>query len=95
MRTNEVSNSVQPLAQRERLQKVASGESVRWRELLLLLLGVSQFFLGALALVVLGPGVSSVFLLASGVLFVALAIWQVLNARIDTIWEVVSSTKRS
>ena len=95
MGTYEVSDSGQRLAQQERLRKVASGKSIRWRELLLLLLGVMQFFLGALALLVLGAGASSIFLLASGGLFIALAIWQVLNARIDAIWEVVNSARPS
>jgi hypothetical protein len=93
MRTCEVPGSGQALARRERLRKVASGKSVQWREATILLLGALQFFLGALALLVLGASTSSIVLLATGVLSSALALWLVLNARIDAIWALVNSDK--
>ena len=83
------------LTDRERLWKTASGKSVRWREMTLLLLGALQFFLGAATLLILGASAVSILPLASGVLFVALAIWLIVNARIDAIWEFVSSGKAS
>lgn len=91
MRAHEQAGSGQSLAQRERLRKVAAGKSVRWRELLILLLGMMQFFLGATALVFLGASAASILPLAMGVLFVALASWIILNARIDAIWQFVNS----
>jgi len=93
MRANEVAGSGLSLAQRERLRSVASGKSVRWREWLILLLGMMQFFLGGAALLVLGASAVSILPLAMGALFVALAIWLILNARIDAIWEFVNSGK--
>ena len=81
------------LADRERLWKVASGKSIRWREMTILLLGGLQFFLGAVALLVLGVSPASILPLATGALFVALGIWQILNARIDAVWELVRSDR--
>ncbi len=93
MRAHEAAGSGQPLAQRERLRKVAAGKSVRWRESLVLLLGMMQFFLGGASLLVLGASAGSILLLATGALSVALAIWLILNARIDAIWAFVNSSK--
>lgn len=91
MHTDDVSGFGQELAQRERLGKVASGKSVRWRETTVLLLGAAQFFLGATALLVLGASTTSIILLAIGVLSIALAIGMILNARIDAVWAFVNS----
>ena len=81
------------LAELERLRQVASGKSVRWREMGILLLGWLAFLLGALALVFLGASTSSILLLAVGVLSLVIAFSQILTARIDAIWKFVNSDK--
>lgn len=95
MHAHGVTGSRQTLAEIERLREVASGNSVRWREMTMLLLGWLQFLLGALVLVVIGASTSSIFLLAVGVLFLVIAYSQILNARIDAIWALVNSDRRA
>ena len=91
MRMHELAGSGQSLAQRERLLKAATGKWVGWREMTVLLLGALQFLLGAAALLVLGPSAASILPLATGAIFVALAIWLILNARIDALLELVNT----
>lgn len=91
MHANEALGSAKYSADRERLWKVASGKAVRWREMTVLILGALEFLLGGVALLVVGASATPILLLASGVFFVAVAIWLILNARIDAVWELVRS----
>jgi hypothetical protein len=78
------------LSKHERLWKAASGQSPRWTDVLMAVLGVAQLFLGAYG-VLSGGEPNSFVLLAFGVLFVGFSLWRIQEARIDALNELLRS----
>lgn len=76
------------LSKQERLWKAASGQSPRWTDVLMAVLGAAQLFLGAYGVLSSGEPDSFVFL-AFGALFVGLSLWRIQEARIDAMNELL------
>jgi len=98
MREHEISSpseldaalAAKALSRQQRLWKAASGQSLRWPDVLMAVLGVTQFFLGAYGVLSEGEPYSIV-LLAFGILFVAFALWRLQESRIDALHELIRS----
>lgn len=80
------------LAKEQKLWKAASGRSLRWPDVLMAVLGVLQFSIGAFGVISDGDR-SSIVTLAFGVMFVCFALWRLQESRIDALYRLVGSLR--
>ena len=86
----EVAIAERLLSKQQRLWKAASGQSPRWPDILMAVLGVLQFSIGIYGLISEGDP-SSIVILTFGALFVCFSLWRIQETRIDALYELLRS----